>query len=35
MEQTERQGKAYSLDESLEQVAGYSKKLDMRGFTVI
>lgn len=35
MEQTEKQSKAYSIDESLEQVADYPKKLDMIGFTVI
>lgn len=35
MKQTEKQSKAYSIDESLEQGAGYPKKLDMRGFTVI
>lgn len=35
MEQTEKKSKAYSIDESLEQVAGYPKKLDTRGFTVI
>lgn len=35
MEQTEKQSTAYSIDESLEQVAGYPKKLDTRGLTVI